>query len=151
MEEMANRLLALRKDKGVTQEEVGKALGVSAQSVSKWETGNALPDIGLLPGLAAYYQVSIDFLFGREEARKETNKNPKIHIQVDESGKENVDINLPYQLVKILFRRGMHLGNEKTDSFLDIEQLQTAVESGITGRIIEVKDADGTIVTIDVE
>lgn len=57
----------LRKSKGATQEELGNAVGVSAQAVSKWETGGT-PDIELLPAIADYFGVSIDSLFGRDAA-----------------------------------------------------------------------------------
>jgi len=53
----------LRKAKGVTQEEVAKCVGVSAQAVSKWENGG-VPDTELLPKIAEYFNVSIDYLFG---------------------------------------------------------------------------------------
>jgi transcriptional regulator with XRE-family HTH domain len=54
----------LRKENGITQEELGKAVGVSAQAVSKWECGG-VPDTELLPIIADYFKVSIDKLFGR--------------------------------------------------------------------------------------
>ncbi len=54
----------LRKEKGITQEELGKAVGVSTQAVSKWECGG-VPDTELLPMIADYFSVSIDRLFGR--------------------------------------------------------------------------------------
>lgn len=53
----------LRNEKHMTQEELAAKLGVSAQAVSKWETGMSLPDITLLPQLAAYFGVAIDELF----------------------------------------------------------------------------------------
>ena len=59
-------ILKLRKDKNITQDELGKILRVSNQAVSKWETGGGLPDIELLPSIADYFNVSIDKLFGRE-------------------------------------------------------------------------------------
>ena len=62
---MGEILSTLRKQKGVTQEEMGKALGVSMQAVSRWENGGA-PDIMLLPALANYFGVSIDYLLGHE-------------------------------------------------------------------------------------
>ena len=52
-----------RLQKKVKQEELASYLGVSAQAVSKWETENSTPDIALLPGIAAYFGVSIDDLF----------------------------------------------------------------------------------------
>ena len=59
-------IAALRKDKGMTQEELAAMLGVSGQAVSKWESGACCPDIGLLPDLADIFGVSLDALMGRE-------------------------------------------------------------------------------------
>ena len=55
-----------RKAAGITQEELGKAVGVSTQAVSRWECGGA-PDVSLLPAVADRLGVSIDTLFGRGE------------------------------------------------------------------------------------
>ena len=52
-----------RQEKHVKQETLAEAIGVSAQAVSKWETGASDPDIALLPKLAGYFGVSIDELF----------------------------------------------------------------------------------------
>ncbi|MBE7004018.1 MAG: helix-turn-helix domain-containing protein [Ruminococcaceae bacterium] len=57
------QIKTLRGEKHVTQEALAEALGVSAQAVSKWETEASLPDITLLPRLAAYFGVAIDELF----------------------------------------------------------------------------------------
>ncbi len=54
----------LRQNKGVTQEMLGEALGISGQAVSKWENESALPDITMLPHLAEYFGISIDELMG---------------------------------------------------------------------------------------
>ena len=56
----------LRKERGLTQEQLGQLVGVSAQAVSKWEKGGA-PDVELLPVLADRLGVSIDTLFGRAD------------------------------------------------------------------------------------
>ncbi len=55
----------LRKEKGITQEELARNVGVSAQAVSKWENGG-VPDTELLPKIADYFAVSIDTLFDRD-------------------------------------------------------------------------------------
>lgn len=60
------RLQALRKERGVTQEQLSAHLGVSPQAVSKWENGS-YPDGDLLPSLADFFNVSIDYLYGRAE------------------------------------------------------------------------------------
>lgn len=54
----------LRKQKGLTQEELANALGVTNQAVSKWESAQCCPDILLLPDLAKIFDVSIDELVG---------------------------------------------------------------------------------------
>lgn len=59
-------LTALRRKRGITQEELAAHLEVSKGAVSKWETGASLPDITLLPRLASYFAVSIDDLIGYE-------------------------------------------------------------------------------------
>jgi len=56
------RIAWLRKKKGYTQAELASRLQVSSQAISKWETGNALPDTCLLPGLAEALGTSIDRL-----------------------------------------------------------------------------------------
>jgi len=46
------KIAELRKAKGISQQDLADVLGVSFQSVSKWETGTTMPDITLLPGIA---------------------------------------------------------------------------------------------------
>ncbi len=58
------KIAELRKMKNVSQQELGDYLGVTFQSVSKWETRKALPDIELLPLIAKYFQVSVDEVLG---------------------------------------------------------------------------------------
>lgn len=55
-----------RKKQGLTQEELAVKLGVTNQSVSKWESAQCCPDIGLIPRLAEIFEISIDELFGKE-------------------------------------------------------------------------------------
>ena len=55
-----------RKKQGLTQEELAQRLGVTNQSVSKWESAQCCPDISLIPKLADIFDISIDELFGKE-------------------------------------------------------------------------------------
>lgn len=59
------QIAKFRKAAGLTQEELGRAVGVSTQAVSRWECGGA-PDVSLLPAIADKLGVTIDALFGRE-------------------------------------------------------------------------------------
>jgi len=63
---IARAVLAKRKEKGITQDELANYIGVSKASVSKWETEQSYPDIVLLPRLAAFFNISIDELMGYE-------------------------------------------------------------------------------------
>lgn len=62
---IGSQIAKFRKAAGQTQEELGKAVGVSTQAVSRWECGGA-PDIALLPAIADALHVTVDALFGRE-------------------------------------------------------------------------------------
>ncbi len=63
-ETLGKRIAALRKEKGLTQEQLAEKVGVSAQAVSKWENDVSCPDITLLPLLADLFDVSVDELLG---------------------------------------------------------------------------------------
>ncbi|MBR5309827.1 MAG: helix-turn-helix domain-containing protein [Oscillospiraceae bacterium] len=61
--EIGAKIKQLRTALGMTQEQLGNELSVSAQAVSKWESGTTMPDIQLLPELSIIFGVSIDELF----------------------------------------------------------------------------------------
>lgn len=64
IETIGKQIAALRKEKGIKQEQLATYVGVSTQAVSKWENGG-VPDTELLPKIADFFSVSIDSLFGR--------------------------------------------------------------------------------------
>lgn len=64
-------LKKLRKDKNLTQEELAGFLGISFQSISKWERNEGYPDITMLPILANYFDVTVDELIGSDIITKE--------------------------------------------------------------------------------
>lgn len=73
---IGNKIKELRRKRGVTQEQLANAVGISFQAVSKWENNIALPDITLMPLLANFFAVSMDelFDFNLEEMEKEIEK-----------------------------------------------------------------------------
>lgn len=62
---LCSQIRILRKNYGLTQEQLAERLGVSYQAVSKWENEQTCPDIALVPVIAEVFRVSIDELFGR--------------------------------------------------------------------------------------
>ena len=63
---LADNIAGFRKEKKITQDQLADVMGVTKASVSKWETRQSMPDISLLPQLAAFFDVSIDTLMGYE-------------------------------------------------------------------------------------
>ena len=60
---IGTKIQTLRKNKGITQEQLAEVLAVSAQAVSKWENSVSMPDIHLLPVIARYFGITMDELF----------------------------------------------------------------------------------------
>ena len=68
---LGEQILFLRKNRQITQEQLARELGVTNQAVSKWESGQCMPDIQLLPDIARFFKVSIDELMGVEKEERE--------------------------------------------------------------------------------
>lgn len=160
---IGNRISSLRKEKGITQEEMAERLGVTPQSVSKWENDISCPDILLLPKIAEMLGVTVDELLSGE-AKNETRILPEeqrknidemvFRIYVISADGDKVKVNLPIPLIKLGLEMGLKLpqvsGNEVLQN-IDFEQLIRLVESGVIGKLVEVESADGDIVEIVVE
>ncbi len=65
MKQIGENIANLRRANGMTQEQLADIIGVSAQSVSKWETSTTMPDIMLLPIIADIFGVTVDAMYGR--------------------------------------------------------------------------------------
>lgn len=83
--ELNEKLVALRKKKGLTQEELAEAIKVSRQAISRWEIGTALPSADNLKCLSKFYQVSIDEMMGiafdeRQPDKKKTKFSKDIAV-----------------------------------------------------------------------
>lgn len=63
---ISENILRMRREKKITQDQLAEFVGVTKASVSKWETGQSMPDILLLPQLAAFFDVTVDELLGYE-------------------------------------------------------------------------------------
>lgn len=60
---LGEKIRTLRKQKNISQEVLAQYLGVTFQAVSKWENGDNLPDVTLIPAIAIFFEVSTDELF----------------------------------------------------------------------------------------
>lgn len=66
--DFGKKISALRKSKGMTQEDLGKVLNVTYQAVSKWERDESLPDIEMMSRIAKFFEVPIDYFVDGETA-----------------------------------------------------------------------------------
>lgn len=83
-------LASLRKGRDMTQQQVADILGVSNKTVSKWESGAGLPDIGALPALAALYGVTADDILAgetRPRAVSDGNVQREVETYLERRGK----------------------------------------------------------------
>lgn len=80
---LSENLKKFRIMKNLTQEDVAGYLGLTPQSVSKWERGETYPDITLLPALANLFETSIDLLIGMDTIRAEETQH-NIHAKATE-------------------------------------------------------------------
>lgn len=67
---VGKKICELRKSKDMTQEKLASEMGVSIAAVSKWETGNSIPDILMLCSIADFFDISTDELLGRSKNKK---------------------------------------------------------------------------------
>ena len=67
----------LRKEKELTQEQLAEKFGVSSRSVSRWENGNTMPELGILVELADYYEVDIKEIIDGERKSEIMKKEEK--------------------------------------------------------------------------
>jgi transcriptional regulator with XRE-family HTH domain len=91
--EFNEKLQELRKQKGITQEELAEALFVSRTAVSKWESGRGYPNIDSLKALAKFFSVTVDELLSGDELL--------VVAEEDNKQKENRFRSLVFSLIDI--------------------------------------------------
>jgi len=82
-------LKKLRKENNLSQEQLAETLGLSRQSISKWEQGTSTPDIDNFVKLSEIYKVSIDSLLKGEEDKTNTAISADTTVKTDTEEKEN--------------------------------------------------------------
>lgn len=120
--EIANKLLQLRKEKGLSQEQLAQELGISRQAVSKWERAEASPDTDNLIELAKLYDISLDELLLHQPTEKETvieeNDDEKyVHV-----GLNGIHVKEPHgDEVHVSWDKGIHVKENKGHQ-VDVDQ-----------------------------
>lgn len=161
---IGKRIALLRKEKGLTQEELATHMGVSPQAVSKWENDQTCPDISALPRLARLLGVSVDELLeGKAElpavrvlppAERKPLTDMMLRITVDSADGDRVRVNVPLALVEVAMEIGMEMPQiNGTDALkgVDLNKVLRLVREGLVGNLVEVDSADGDKVRIFVE
>ncbi len=162
---LGKRIAALRKEKGLKQEQLAEMLGVSGQAVSKWENDQTCPDISLLPQLAKLLGVTVDeLLSGKrdevaavqvlpEDQRKKI-QDMMLRIVIDSTAGDKVRVNLPMALVQVAVDCGMEMpqisGNDAL-KHINWDQIMAMISQGVIGNLVEVESSDGNTVRIFVE
>ena len=79
--EFGEKLQELRKNRGLTQEELAEALFVSRTAISKWESGRGYPNIDSIKGISKFFAVSIDDLLSGEKLMSIAERENKSNIR----------------------------------------------------------------------
>ena len=161
---IGKRIAHLRKEKGLTQEELAQHMGISPQAVSKWENDQTCPDISALPKLARPFDVTVDeLLSGKQELAPvrvlppEERKDPRdmlLRITVDSAAGDRIRVNLPIALVEASMEIGMGmpmLNDMEPLKGIDMKKLMELVHQGFVGNLVELDSADGDRIRIFVE
>lgn len=118
-----NIILTLRNEKGFSQEQLAKVLHVSKSTIAMWETGQRLPSVEKYEEIADYFNVDMDFLYGRTSIKRKT--------LFDESGSEYVNSKLVTNIsrknqgviINVLGRVAAGIPIEAVEEIIDTEEI----------------------------
>ena len=97
--DIGRKIKQLRKDRGLTQEQLAEYLNVSSQAVSKWECGVSTPDADMLPRLAVFFGTSMDELFDFDKTRTDR--------EVDELVRQSVPLRADSGKAEAFYREAL--------------------------------------------
>mgnify|MGYP002618930748 CR=1 FL=1 len=126
---LEEKLISLRKEKGLSQMKLAEMMNVSRQAISRWEVGAAVPSTDNLKSLSKLYHVPVDYLLHDEVERDSFNK--------DEGSKQKAEhykygriifCAIVIVIISVLF----HLVNSnRTSKDLDINNIESEVLDGV--------------------
>ena len=160
-ETFGQRFQRLRKQKGLTQEQIAEKVNISPQAVSKWENDLTAPDINILLELSEILGVTVDILLGKVNEVETTFSNEKpnynnllLKIKIISNDGDKVNINLPFSLIKVCVEKGLSMpsinGNEALKN-INLNEIFNLIEQGVLGKIVDIQSSDGDIIEIIVE
>ena len=107
MDKIGNKIYELRKQRGLSQEELAYKLGVARQTISKWELGDATPDFKNLMAICEYFGIELEYILSNDE-----NDNSAI-TKVDSQQETEVLPNLIFALLTPNFSASFAHPNHK--------------------------------------
>lgn len=100
---LGEKLLKLRKKKGLSQEEVADKLHVTRQTISKWETDQSMPDFDKVVPICQLYEISTEELFCDEVESSHCDESRDYEVSLDTNGSSSTSALLEYNHKKALF------------------------------------------------
>lgn len=160
-ETFGQRFQRLRKNAGLTQEDVAAKLNITAQAVSKWENDVSAPDISVLVEISDILGVTLNDLLGKQaetafvpETQRKRIEDMFFRIRVHSDDGDKVNVNIPLAIAKVIVDSGADLpqiGGKDVLNSIDFKQIFDMIERGVVGKIVEVDTNEDGKVEIWVE
>lgn len=132
---IGKNIAELRKNSGMTQEQLAETLGVSSQSVSKWENDVTMPDIMLLPVIAGCFDITVDELYGSINP-----KEKRQAIDYDEIPE------MLYDTIIDLTQRGWVCSTEGKDLETEKERMKNYLEENRQVKTVTFSNKNGAVI-----
>ena len=130
MTNLGDTIARLRRERNMTQEALAECMGVTAQTISKWENSTTCPDVMLLPVLADFFGVTVDDLYGRITEEKRINREKMLEAAME-------------QMRRIIVRC-FYGGNSKADVDELVEELHQSLKDGVSRSVIQ--SSNGSVI-----
>lgn len=104
---VGEKLLELRKKKGLSQEETANILNVSRQTISKWETNQSTPDLDKIVPICELYEISANELLNiNKDESNQSNNNDTLSNNTKNNSARNISISVSLYIISIVFLIG---------------------------------------------
>ena len=157
---IGENIARFRKEKGLTQAELGDMLGVSNQAVSKWELGMTMPDVTLLPEISKVLGVTLTDLYGISDKESTEDTAETVNVSVEAGQKilnicvqtngSDVTTKVPAAMVRSVFGNKLLRQYLSNDDGTSIAELLSMIDNDMMGTLLDV-DTDECHVKISLE